>query len=165
MRLAEYLDGLKQDFRYAARGFIRRPGFTAVAVTTLAIGIGGTTAIFSAVNALLLRPLPYAAPEQLMSVSLTMPAFGGLRARDDMVWSYSKYRVFRNTQTIFSDLSLYTPHDFSVTSGQVELVKGEFVGARYLRTLGLTPLRGSDFDLSIDAHAGAERQVIISYSL
>jgi putative ABC transport system permease protein len=64
----EYFDTLKQDFRYAARGLARRPGFTAVAVLTLAIGIGGTTAIFSAVNALLLRRLPYAAPEQLMTV-------------------------------------------------------------------------------------------------
>ena len=78
MRIREFLDSLKQDLRYAARGLARRPGFTAVAVLTLAIGIGGTTAIFSAVNALLLRRLPYAAPEQLMTVSLTMPAIGGL---------------------------------------------------------------------------------------
>ena len=117
MHLKEYLGSLKQDLRYAARGLARRPGFTAVAVLTLAIGIGGTTAIFSAVNALLWRRLPYAAPEQLMTVSLTMPAGRGLRARDDMVWSYPKYTVFRDAQSIFSDLSLYTPQRFTVTSG------------------------------------------------
>jgi putative ABC transport system permease protein len=165
-RAGAAIDVVEQDLRYAARGLMRRPGFTAVAVLTLAIGIGGTTAIFSAVNALLLRRLPYAAPEQLMSVSLTMPAIGGLRARDDMVWSYAEYTVFRDAQSVFSDLSLYTPPQrFTVTSGAVELVQGEFVGARYLRTLGLAPVQGRDFDPSIDAHAGAERQVIISYGL
>ena len=165
MRIVEYLDSLKQDFRYAARGLARRPGFTAVAVLTLAIGIGGTTAIFSAVNALVLRRLPYAAPEQLMTVSLTMPTIGGSRARDDMVWSYPKYAVFRDAQFVFSDLSLYTPQRFTATNGQVELIQGELVGARYLGTLGLTPVRGRDFDPGIDAHTGAARQVIISYAL
>jgi putative ABC transport system permease protein len=165
MRVNEYLESLAQDLRYAARGLARRPGFTAVAVLTLAIGIGGTTAMFSAVNALLLRHLPYAAPEQLMTVSLTAPAFGGMRAHDDMTWSYPKYAVFRDAQSIFSDLSLYTPQRFTVTGGQVELLQGEFVGARYLRTLGLAPVRGHDFDPGIDAHAGAERQAIISYAL
>src|SRR5678815_2070222 len=146
MRLSEDLDSLKQDFRYAMRGLARRPGVTAVAGITLAVGIGGTTAIFSAVNALLLRRLPYAAPEQLMTVSLTMPAIGGLRARDDMVWSYPKFAVFRDAQSMFSDLSLYIPQRFTITTGDVELVQGEFVGARYLRTLGLAPVRGRDFD-------------------
>ncbi len=117
MRVTEYFDTLIQDLRYAARGFARRPGFTAVAVLTLAIGIGGTTAIFSAVNALLLRRLPYATPEQLMTVSLTSPAQGGIRARDDMVWSYPKYAVFRDAQSVFSNISLYTPQQFTITSG------------------------------------------------
>ncbi len=160
-RLAE----LGQDLGYAVLGLARRPGFTAVAVLTLALGIGGTTAIFSAVNALLLRRLPYGAPDQLMTVSLTVPAGHGLEARDDMVWSYPKYAVFRDAQSIFSDLSLYTPQRFTITSGDVEPIEGEFVGARYLRTLGLAPVRGRDFDPGIDAHGGAERQVIISYSL
>ena len=160
-----YFDTLKQDLRYAARGLARRPGFTAVAVLTLAIGIGGTTAIFSAVNALLLRRLPYTAPEQLMTVSLTAPAHDGMRAHDDMVWSYPKYAMFRDAQSVFSNVSLYTPQQFTITSGQVELIQGEFVSARYLRTLGLVPIWGRDFDPAIDAHPDAERQIIISYSL
>src|SRR5690242_14378585 len=59
MRLSEFFDGVMQDVQYAARGLVRRPAFTALSVLTLAIGIGATTAIFSAVNVLLLRPLPY----------------------------------------------------------------------------------------------------------
>ncbi len=165
MRITDFFDSLKQDLRYAARCFARRPGFTVVAVLTLAIGIGGTTAMFSAVNALLFHPLPYAAPEQLMAVSLTAPAMGGMRAHDDMPWSYAKYRVFRGAQSSFSNISLYMARDFTVTGGEAKLVQGEFVGARYLRTLGLAPAWGRDFDPAIDAHPGAERQVIISYAL
>ncbi|HEY5061875.1 MAG TPA: ABC transporter permease, partial [Gemmatimonadaceae bacterium] len=92
-------------------------------------------------------------------------AHGGQPARDDMVWSYPKYVVFRDAQSVFSELSVYTPRRFTLTSGDVELIDGEFVGARYLRTLGLAPTLGRDFDPRIDAHAGAERQVIISYAL
>lgn len=153
MRINEHLDGLKNDLRYAARGLARRPGFTAVVVLTLAIGIGGTTAIFSAVNALLLRRLPYTAPEQLMTVSQTMPAIRGLRARDDGQWSYPKFAVFRDGQSVFSDLSLYTsPQRLTITSGEVELIQGELVGARYLRTLGLTPVRGRDLSWGVRRH-------------
>ena len=73
MHLREQLETIMQDIRYAARGLARRPAFTTVAVLTLAIGIGATTAIFSAVNTLLLRPLPYAHPDELMNVSLITP--------------------------------------------------------------------------------------------
>jgi ElaB/YqjD/DUF883 family membrane-anchored ribosome-binding protein len=66
MRVVEFFESVMQDVRYAARGLARRPAFTAVAVLTLAIGVGATTAIFSAVNVLLLRPLPYARPNELM---------------------------------------------------------------------------------------------------
>jgi predicted permease len=164
MRFHEHLENLVQDVRYAARGLARRPGFTIVATLTLAIGIGATTAIFSAVNVLLLRPLPYAKPDELMSVSLVAPANGDRPMNDHMVWSYPKFVVFRDAQRVFSDEAVYAPNQFVVTSGDVERVRGELVGAAYLRTLGLSPVRGRDFERSEDANFGAPKQAIISYA-
>jgi putative ABC transport system permease protein len=165
MKAREQLESLMQDVHYAARGLARRPAFTAVAVSTLAIGIGATTAIFSAVNALLLRPLPFPRADELMSVTLVSPDNGPRKGTDRMVWSYPKFTAFRDAQTIFSSLAVYSGMQVSITSGDVELIRGEFVGATYLRTLGLTLARGRDFDVRLDAAPGAPRQAIISYAL
>jgi predicted permease len=164
MHVSEFIDSVAQDIRYAARGLMRRPAFTAVSVLTLAIGVGATTAIFSAVNALLLRSLPYARPAELMRVSLFIPADGAL-AKSESGWSYPMFTMFRDGQRSFADMAPYTFGQLSLTSGDVERVSGEYVGARYLRVLGLSAARGRDFDLSIDAHAGAPRETIVSYAL
>jgi putative ABC transport system permease protein len=165
MRFTEFLESVMQDLHYAARGLIRRPAFTTVAVLTLAIGVGATTAIYSAVNVLLLRPLPYARPDELMKLSLTAPARGVEPRREGMVWSYPKYTVFRDAQHVFSDLAVYSSEQVTLTSGDVERIPAEYVSATYLRLLGLAPSRGRDFDPSIDAHPGAPKQTIISYAL
>ncbi len=167
MRVTDFLESVTQDVQYAARGLIRRPAFTAVAVLTLAIGVGATTAIFSAVNVLLLRPLPYARPDELMKVSLTAPARGGQPARENMVWSYPKFTVFRDAQHVFSGLALYTVDQVTLTDGtdDVERTGVEYVSANYLRILGLAPARGRDFDRALDAHPGAPHLAIISYTL
>lgn len=162
MQFHEHVEDLAQDIRYAARGLARRPAFTAVAVLTLAIGIGATTAIFSAVNVLLLRPLPVARPEELMRVSLSAPSIGEQKAIPEMVWSYPKATTFRANQQVFRDVALYTWRQFTITSGDVELIRGETIGATYFRTLGLTLSRGRDFGLVVDAHPGAAPQAIIS---
>jgi predicted permease len=166
MRLREWFEDALQDVRYAARGLVHRPAFTAVAVLTLAIGIGATTAIFSAVNALLLKPLPFKNPEQLMSVSL-VTAGGRLRpARDDMVWSYPKFVVFRDAQQVFSDLSLYSAFQFNISGGdEAERVRGEWTDSRYFPTLGVTIAQGRNFGADEDLHPGAPRIVIISDAL
>jgi predicted permease len=165
MEIHEHIENLVQDIRYAARGLARRPAFTAVAVATLAIGIGATTAIFSAVNVLILRPLPYAKPDELMKLSLVTPTVGDKKGRDDVVWSYPKYTLFREAQQSFSEISAYAGQPFVLTSGDVERVTGEFVGATYLRTLGLRPIIGRDFDPAIDTHAKAPMEVLIGTSL
>lgn len=165
MRFGELVESVTQDLHYAARGLMRRPAFTTVAVLTLAIGVGATTAIFSAVNVLLLRPLPYAQPDELMRVSLVTPARGDRPSRE-MVWSYPKFTAFRDAQRVFSDLAVYTNGQVTFTSGDIERAVAENVGATYLRTLGLPPSRGRDFDPALDAHAGgAAHQAIISYGL
>ena len=165
MRFSDFVESIVQDTRYAARGLLRRPAFTIVAVATLAIGVGGTTAIFSAVDALLLRPLPYSRPDELMKLTLVTPKRGDRPGTDDMVWSYPKFTVFRDAQHAFSELSLYEALGVTLTNGDAELVTVEAVGATYFRTLGLTLSRGRDFDRSIDAHAGAPHEVILSQQL
>ncbi|MEO6877917.1 MAG: permease prefix domain 1-containing protein, partial [Gemmatimonadaceae bacterium] len=114
MQLRDYVDDLLQDLRYAARGLMRRPLFAAVVIATLAVGIGATTAIFSAVNVLLLRPLPFQRPNELMNISLVSPTVGGMAGTDQMVWSYPKYAAFRDAQTVFTDMALYEAHQFTM---------------------------------------------------
>ncbi|HWH50705.1 MAG TPA: ABC transporter permease [Gemmatimonadaceae bacterium] len=164
MRVGELIDSVVQDVSYAARGLARRPAFTAVAVLTLAIGVGATTAIFSAINVLLLRPLPYARPGELMRVPLSIPADGAM-AKSEMGWSYPMFTMFQRGQGAFAEMAPYVNAQLSLTSGDVERITGEYVGAKYLRVLGLTPARGRDFELALDAHAGAPRVAIISYAL
>lgn len=165
MRLQDHWENLTHDIRYAARGLARRPAFTAVAVLTIGIGVGATTTIFSAVNALLLRPLPFSRPEELMKVSLSSPAVGARPANDDAIWTYPRADMFRANQQEFAGTALYVPRSLTITSDPVELVRGELVSASYLRTLGLTPLRGRDFDAAVDAQPGAAAEVMLSEAL
>jgi predicted permease len=165
MRVVEFVESVMQDVRYAARGLARRPAFAAVAVLTLAIGVGATTAIFSAVNVLILRPLPYARPHELMRVSVFLPAEGS-RPSVTLGFAYPTYTALRERQRSFSDFAAYTlTPQVVLTSGDVERVDAEIVSASYLRTLGLVPERGRDFDRSLDAHTGAPHEAIISYAL
>ncbi|HET7621625.1 MAG TPA: ABC transporter permease [Gemmatimonadaceae bacterium] len=157
-----FFDVAAQDVRFAMRSFRRSPAFTAVAVLTLAIGIGANTAIFSAVNALLLRPLPYADPDRLMQVSLTLPASGDRPARDDMVWSIPKANVFRDAQKVYGSVSLYTDYQFTVRDGGAERDDGEYADSRYLPTLGIQPILGRNFTADEDEQLGAARVVMLS---
>jgi putative ABC transport system permease protein len=157
------LDAIAQDARFALRTFRRAPAFTTVAVLTLAIGIGANTAIFSAVNALLLRPLPFPHPEQLMKVSLVVPPRNGNPSHADMVWSYPKFTAFRDAQHLFSDLALYTDDQSTISGdGEAERVHTEVVGARYLPTLGIQPALGRNFLPEEDQHPDGPRVVILS---
>jgi len=161
-----FADMARQDIRFALRTFRRTLTFTAVAVLTLAIGIGANTAIFSAVDAMLLRPLPYREPERLMKVSLTIPPRGSNPSRDDVVWSYPKFATFRDAQTVFESVSLWTDQQATVrTGGEAERVRYELTDSRYLPTLGLTPAFGRNFAPDEDRAAGGPRVALLSYAL
>jgi putative ABC transport system permease protein len=162
-----FLDVLRQDVRFALKSFQRTPGFSAVAVLTLAVGIGANTAIFSAVNTLLLRPLPFPEPERLMQVSLTTPANAFRPAGDGMVWSYPKYEVFRDQQRVFADAGLFTT-GVQVTlraGGEAERDEVELTGGGYLSTLGIRPTLGRGFLPEEDLHPGGPRVALLSDAL
>lgn len=136
-------DTLVQDARFALRTFARTPAFTAIAVATLAVGIGANTAIFSAADTLLLTPLPFRAPERLMNISLTVPATSVSSAQGDVVWSYPKVEAFRERQNVFSDLTAWFGVQSTVRIGDdTQRIFGEFVDAHYFSTLGVSPALG-----------------------
>ena len=158
-----FFDTARQDVTFALRSFLRTPGFTAVAVLTLAVGIGANTAIFSAVNAMLLRPLPFREPERLMQVSLTVPPRGDAPGRDDAPWSLPKFSVFKKAQTVFEDVSLWASAQGTLRVGtDAERSWYEFADARYLPTLGIRPAIGRNFSAEEDATPGGPRVVILS---
>ena len=162
MRIREWWADLRQDIQYAVRGLRQRPGFTAIAVLTLAVGIGANTAIFSAVNALLLRPLPFPEPDRLMSISLVSPGDASSSPRDDLPWSWPMFNSFRRGQSAFQQVAIYSDQQFNLADGEPERVPGSEVTAAFLSTLGLTPALGSDFPAEFDAGPGGPRQVILS---
>ena len=141
------METLLQDLRYGARALRKQPGFTLVALLTLGTGIGANTAIFSVVNATLLRPFPFREPDRLMRISLTTPG-GGPRGPggDDMVWSYPKHQTFREQQQLFEEIALYRGGTFNL-AGDVaaERILGEYVQAQYLPLLGVKAELGRVF--------------------
>ena len=150
-----WIENLWRDVAYAGRTWKRRPAFAALAISTLALGIAAVTIVFSAVNALMWRPLPFRAPDELMVINLT-------RKSDELPWSYPKFLSFRQAQSAFTSLAVYQRSQLNVTEGEPERVPIEWVGAAYLSTLGLTPSIGRDFSLDADGPGRAPKEVIIS---
>src|SRR5688500_17108574 len=159
---AALFDDLRHDIRYTRRMLWSNPGFALIAILILAVGIGATTAIFSVVNATLLRPLPFREPERLMSVFLRLPVqFGS--GELDMVWSYPKYQTFLTTQRTFAEAAIHVADAFTVASDDgAERLLGESVSARYFSILGLRPQRGRFFQDAEDRPTGGDRSIVIS---
>src|SRR5256885_2286798 len=134
-----WLDDLRSDVRYAARTLLKNPGFTSVAVLTLALGIGASTAIFSLINTLMLRTLPVRNPEQLVELLFKFPGDPRLNS-----YSLSNYEYFRDENHVFSDLIGVANARFQVSGGQLapEVVDGGFVVANFFSVLGVQPAIG-----------------------
>jgi putative ABC transport system permease protein len=151
VRGARIVETLLQDLRYGARMLYKSPGFTAVAVLTLALGIGANTAIFSLVDGILLRPLPFAAPQNLVSITGTFPKGGFVPMREQM-------------QSL--DMAAYFEgHEFNLTGrGDPLRLSGVLVSAEFFSVLGARPELGRSFYPGDDV-AGRDNFVILSHSL
>jgi len=133
------LGGLVHDLRVGARSLLRSPGFLAVALATMAAGIGASTAIFSAVNAVLLRPLPYPEPDRLVSVSATNAKTG---SSGDAV-SYPDYADWRDQAHAFSALAAYYATGAVLGGAEPERVPAARVTPSFFDVLGAVPFRGA----------------------
>ena len=152
---------LSQDLRYALRSLVRWPGFTMVVVLTLALGIGANAAIFSVVNAVLLRPLPYADPDRLVFVFGT-PTDGD-SAKVGAASSYPDFVDFRQRARSFSQLGAMSTQQTTVTGKSFEpaIVSGSPVTANLLPMLGVAPALGRTFAEDED-RPGAAPVVVVS---
>jgi predicted permease len=157
-RSLQSLETLLQDLRYGLRQLRRNPGFTAIAVITLALGIGATTAIFSVVNGVLLRPLPFPNPSRLMMVYENSPEL------EDISVSYLNFLDWQGQQRSFSGLAIYLGDSFNLSGRSgAEVVSARMVSPGFFKTLGVSPFLGRGFTTA-DNHSGAAPTAILDYS-
>jgi putative ABC transport system permease protein len=154
------MDALLQDLRHAVRRLAKSPGFTLAAVVTLALGIGATTAIFSVVDAVLLRPLTFRDPERLVLVWERFAA----RDQNTNVVNPANYLDWRDRATSFSDLAAFGWSQQTFTGDAPELVQGRTVTPNFFRTVGLVPLLGRTFTAAETAPGGPD-VIMLSYGL
>src|SRR6202451_2212607 len=136
---------LIQDLRFGTRTLRKNPGFTAIAVLTLALGIGANTSLFSVVNGVLLNPLPYPHPEQLVTLHESKPNFktGSI--------SYPNFRDWQKDNHTFSSMAVSRSYSFSLTNlGEAEQIQGQFVTSDFFPILGVNPVMGRSFVHSDD---------------
>jgi len=154
------MESFIQDLRFGARMLMKNPGFTLIAVLTLALGIGANTAMFSVVNAVLLRPLPYPAAEQLVQLNHHYPK-QNLRASVSPV-SFAHYRQVSQS---FAEIGAMTGWEANLTGqGEPERLRGARVTASFFHTLGVNVARGRGFTRD-DDQPGRNRVVIVSDGL
>jgi len=149
-----------QDVRYAARLFAKNPAFTATAVLTLALGIGANTAIFTLMDAVLLRFLPVEKPEQLVEIGMRHPKWG-----NDVGHSFTNplWEQFRDQQNVLSGAFAWSNDDFDLAQGgPVQPVHGLWVSGQFFSTLGLRPAAGR-FIAPSDDQRGCPGVAVISY--
>jgi putative ABC transport system permease protein len=159
---ASLMDALMQDARFAVRTLRKSPGFTAAALITLAVGIGASTAIFSVLNAVVLRPLPFHEPSRLAFLAEDDPtgpdgAFFPIALPNYLDWK----RELRS----FDDLSTFGNATFNLTGdGSAQRLRGLVTNWNFLRLLGVQPILGRDFEPADDV-TGVDHRVLISHEL
>ena len=154
------MDSVIKDLKFALRSLVKRPGFTAVAVITLALGIGGSTAIFTVVDAALLRGLPYKSPDRLVHLWEKTPQ-DTFSKRE---FSYPDYQDYQKNNS-FEGLAAYTGGRVVLSGdGEPESVGGPRVNADFFRVLGVEPILGRTFQAGEDQQGGP-RVVVLTYGL
>jgi predicted permease len=154
-----WLETLIADVRYGIRMMVRSPGFTIVAILTLALGIGANTAIFSVVNGVLLNPLPFPQADQLVTLAESKPNFstGSI--------SFLNFRDWQRGSHTFSSMAISRPISFSLTgTGEAEQLKAELLSSEYFSLLGVKPVIGRMFAPGED-EVGAAPIAMISEGL
>ncbi len=154
-RRTNMIADLWQDLRFGARMLLKQPGFTLLAVLTLSLGIGANTAMFSVVNAVLLRPLPFPEPERLMLI----------KGNDSGIFTAPDFRDLATQNRSFAQLGAYATATFNLSGGNVpERVNGARVSVSLLPTLGVQPLYGRNLTAEEDREGGA-KVVLLGYKL
>jgi predicted permease len=152
------MENLWKDVRYGARMLTKNPAFTAVAVLSLALGIGVNSTIFSLVNAILLRPLPVSEPDRLVAV------FSSLEQFEYSVTSYPDYVDIRDENDVFTGLAAHSMMSARLTrEGRSELVLGEIVTGNYFQVLGIEPALGRWFLPEEDETPGTHPVAVVSH--
>ena len=144
------MDTITKDIRYAIRMLSKHPGFTTVVVLTLALGIGANAALFSVVNGVLLKPLPYPDPDQLVTIHQSKPNF------DMGAMPYPNFLDVRSQNQTFSSMAISRSTGFSLLgSGEPERLRGRYVSGEFFSVLGLKPQLGRTFTREDDKEGGA----------
>ena len=155
------METLLRDIRYGVRSLLKRPGFTAIAVITLVLGIGANTAIFSVVNAVLLRPLPYSDPGRLTQLWEAKSNKG----RNEIPASYPNFADWRDRNQVFEQVVAYSDWSFNLTGiGEPERIRSAIVSPAFFSVLGIKPLQGRIFMAGEDER-GKDLVAVISESL
>src|SRR6202790_420120 len=155
---------LAQDLKYALRVLRKSPGFTAAAILVLALGIGANTAIFSVVNAVLLRPLPFRNPARLVQLWHVPPpkSFPGMAT---FALSAANFIDWQRQNDVFDKMAIYTGSSLNLTGReQPEALQGAAVSADFFSTLQVQPMFGRTFTPDEDQQ-GKNHTVILSYGL
>jgi len=150
------METVLQDLRYGLRMLAKSPGFTAIAILTLALGIGANTALFSVVNGVLLNPLPYPRPAQLVAI------YGKTSGVDQGPISYLNFLDWQRDTKTFSSMAMYRNEDHIFTgTGEAERLTGYMISADFFPTLGVRPILGRTFRPE-DDQPGAAPVVLLS---
>jgi putative ABC transport system permease protein len=156
-----FIDNLLQDLRYGLRVLRKSPGFTAIAILTLALGIGANTAIFSFVYAVLLAPLPYHDASRLVVLNETTPRVGMVSV------SYPNFIDWRAQSRSFSEMVYVQQMSFNLAGASVsrpENIQGDAVPPNFLSMIGVRPFLGRDFTTE-EGNAGTQRVLLLGYQL